>query len=52
LLALGATIAYRFAICGSRQQRLLRQSFALYLAPEVIEKLMGVAQAAGARRAS
>jgi adenylate cyclase len=39
LLALGATIAYRFAI-ADQDKRLLRQSFALYLAPEVIEKLM------------
>jgi adenylate cyclase len=39
LLALGATIAYRFAV-ADQDKRLLRQSFALYLAPEVIEKLM------------
>lgn len=39
MLALGATIAYRFAI-ADQDKRLLRQSFALYLAPEVIEKLM------------
>jgi adenylate cyclase len=39
LLALGATIGYRFAI-ADQDKRLLRQSFALYLAPEVIEKLM------------
>ena len=39
LLALGATIGYRF-VTADRDKRLLRQSFALYLAPEVIEKLM------------
>jgi class 3 adenylate cyclase len=39
LLALGATIAYRFAT-ADEDKRLLRQSFALYLAPEIIEKLM------------
>lgn len=38
-LALGATIGYRFAI-ADQDKRLLRQSFALYLAPELIEKLM------------
>ena len=39
LIALGATIGYRF-ITADKDKRLLRQSFALYLAPEVIEKLM------------
>jgi class 3 adenylate cyclase/CHASE2 domain-containing sensor protein len=39
LLALGATIGYRF-VTADKDKRLLRQSFALYLAPEVIEKLM------------
>ena len=37
--ALGATIGYRFVI-ADRGKRLLRQSFALYLAPAVIEKLL------------
>ena len=39
LLALGATIGYRFVI-ADKDERLLRESFALYLAPEVIERLM------------
>jgi class 3 adenylate cyclase/CHASE2 domain-containing sensor protein len=39
LAALGATIGYRFVI-ADRNKRLLRQSFALYLAPAVIEKMM------------
>jgi adenylate cyclase len=39
LAALGATIGYRFVI-ADRGKRLLRQSFALYLAPAVIEKMM------------
>ena len=39
LLALGATIGYRFVV-ADRGKRLLRQSFALYLAPAVIEKMM------------
>jgi adenylate cyclase len=39
LTALGATIGYRFVI-SDRNKRLLRQSFALYLAPAVIEKMM------------
>lgn len=39
LAALGATIGYRF-IVSDRSKRLLRQSFALYLAPAVIEKMM------------
>ena len=37
--ALGATIGYRFVV-ADRGKRLLRQSFALYLAPAVIEKMM------------
>jgi len=37
--ALGSTIAYRFVI-SDRNKRLLRHSFALYLAPAVIEKMM------------
>ena len=39
LAALGATIGYRFII-ADRDKRLLRQSFAYYLAPAVIEKMM------------
>ena len=39
LAALGATIAYRFMI-ADKGKRLLRQSFALYLAPAVIEKML------------
>jgi class 3 adenylate cyclase/CHASE2 domain-containing sensor protein len=39
LAALGATVGYRFVI-ADRGKRLLRQSFALYLAPAVIEKLL------------
>ena len=39
LLALAATIGYRFVIVD-KDERLLRESFALYLAPEVIERLM------------
>jgi class 3 adenylate cyclase/CHASE2 domain-containing sensor protein len=39
LLALGATIGYRF-VTADKDKRLLRRSFALYLAPEVIDKLM------------
>ena len=39
LAALGATIGYRFVIADSGK-RLLRRSFALYLAPAVIEKML------------
>ena len=39
LLALGATIGYRFVV-ADQGKRLLRQSFALYLAPAVIEKML------------
>lgn len=39
LAALGATIGYRFAVTD-RNRRLLRQSFAYYLAPAVIEKMI------------
>jgi adenylate cyclase len=39
LAALGATIGYRFVV-ADRSKRLLRQSFAFYLAPAVIEKMM------------
>jgi adenylate cyclase len=38
-LSLGMTIGYRFVV-ADRGKRLLRQSFALYLAPAVIEKLV------------
>jgi adenylate cyclase len=37
--ALGATIGYRFVIADSGR-RLLRQSFALYLAPALIERML------------
>jgi class 3 adenylate cyclase len=37
--ALGATIGYRFMVTDSGK-RLLRQSFALYLAPALIEKML------------
>ena len=39
IAALGATIGYRFVIADSGK-RLLRQSFALYLAPAVIERML------------
>jgi adenylate cyclase len=39
LAALGAIIGYRFVIADSGK-RLLRQSFALYLAPAIIEKML------------
>jgi adenylate cyclase len=39
LAALAATIGYRFVI-ADKGKRLLRQSFALYLAPAVIEKML------------
>jgi class 3 adenylate cyclase/CHASE2 domain-containing sensor protein len=39
VVALGATIGYRFAV-ADRGKRLLRQSFALYLAPPLIEKML------------
>ena len=39
LAALGMTIGYRFVV-ADRGKRLLRQSFALYLAPAVIEKML------------
>ena len=39
LAALGATIGYRFVI-ADKSKRLLRQSFALYLAPALIEKML------------
>ena len=39
LAALGTTIGYRFVV-ADRNKRLLRQNFAFYLAPAVIEKLM------------
>jgi adenylate cyclase len=38
-LALGMSIGYRFVV-ADRGKRLLRQSFALYLAPAVIEKMV------------
>ena len=39
VVALGATIGYRFVV-ADKGKRLLRQSFALYLAPSVIEKML------------
>lgn len=39
LLALAATVAYRF-IVSDKDKRLLRKSFALYLAPAVIDRMM------------
>ena len=39
LAALGVTIGYRF-IVADRNKRLLRQSFGLYLAPALVEKMM------------
>jgi adenylate cyclase/guanylate cyclase len=39
VMALGATIGYRFVI-ADKGKRLLRQSFALYLAPSIIEKML------------
>src|SRR5262249_54748056 len=39
LAALGATMGYRFMV-ADKGKRLLRQSFALYLAPAVIEKML------------
>ncbi len=38
-LTLGGTVGYRFVV-ADRGKRLLRQSFSLYLAPAVIEKMM------------
>jgi adenylate cyclase len=38
LAALGTTISYRFVV-ADRNKRLLRESFALYLAPAVIDKM-------------
>jgi class 3 adenylate cyclase len=39
VLTLGGTVGYRFVV-ADRGKRLLRQSFSLYLAPAVIEKMM------------
>jgi adenylate cyclase len=39
VLALGATVGYRFVV-ADKDKRLLRKSFALYLAPAVIERLL------------
>ena len=39
LFALAATVGYRFVV-ADRDKRLLRKSFALYLAPAVIEKML------------
>jgi adenylate cyclase len=39
LLALAATVGYRFVV-ADREDRFLRRSFALYLAPAVIEKML------------
>ncbi|MBX9823834.1 MAG: adenylate/guanylate cyclase domain-containing protein [Xanthobacteraceae bacterium] len=39
VVALGATVGYRFVV-ADKGKRLLRQSFALYLAPSVIEKML------------
>ena len=39
LAALGTTIGYRFVV-ADRNKRLLRESFAFYLAPAVIEKMI------------
>ncbi len=39
LFCLGAAIGYRFLV-ADREKRLLRSSFALYLAPAVIEKML------------
>lgn len=39
VLALGAAIAYRF-IAADKDKRLLRKSFALYLAPAVIDRML------------
>jgi class 3 adenylate cyclase len=39
LAALGTTFCYRFVV-ADRSRRLLHQSFALYLAPSVIEKML------------
>jgi class 3 adenylate cyclase/CHASE2 domain-containing sensor protein len=44
LAALGTTFSYRFVV-ADRSRRLLRQSFALYLAPAVIEKMLASNQA-------
>jgi adenylate cyclase len=37
--ALGATVAYRFVVTD-REKRILRKSFALYLAPQVIDRMI------------
>jgi adenylate cyclase len=39
LLALAATIAYRFMV-ADKDKRLLRKSFGLYLAPAIVEKML------------
>jgi adenylate cyclase len=39
VVALAATVGYRFVV-ADKDKRLLRKSFALYLAPAVIEKMM------------
>lgn len=39
LAALAATIGYRF-VAADKQERFLRKSFALYLAPQVIDKML------------
>ena len=39
LAAMGATVGYRFVV-ADKEERFLRKSFALYLAPKVIETMM------------
>lgn len=39
LIALGATIGYRFVV-ADRDERFLRKSFALYLSPQVIDRMI------------
>ena len=49
LAAMAAIVAYRFVV-ADKGERLLRKSFALYLAPQVIEKMLSSEKTAGARR--
>ncbi len=49
LAALAMMIGYRFVV-ADREERFLRKSFALYLAPEVINSMVSLRQDARARR--
>ena len=49
VLALAATIGYRFVL-SDKEKRFIRKSFAYYLAPQVIDRMIEFEQAARARR--